>query len=69
MELLCGRVWEIPRIHSDCLCSSGHELEVAMTASKCPDWNVNGDVLDIAVYPNAQLKQVKGYDTTSLLRR
>ena len=69
MELLFGIVWEIPRTHSDSLCSSGHDLEVAMAVSKCPDWNVNGDVLDIVVYPNAQLKQVKGYGTTPLLRR
>jgi hypothetical protein len=39
-----------------------------MAASKCPAWNANGDVLDIVVYPNAQLKQVKGYGTTPLLR-
>jgi len=37
MLLLFGMVWEIPQIHSDCLCSSGHDLEVAMAASKCPD--------------------------------
>jgi hypothetical protein len=39
-----------------------------MSASKCPDWNANGDVFHIAVYPVAQPNHVKSYGTTPLLR-
>ena len=55
MELLFGIVWQQSRIYSDCLCFSERDLEVAMSASKCPDWNANGDVLDCPAEPGERL--------------
>jgi hypothetical protein len=55
MELLFGIVWEIPRIYGECLCFSEGDLEVAMSASKCPDWNTNGDVLECPAEPGEWL--------------
>jgi hypothetical protein len=56
MELPFGIVWEIPRIYSDCLCFSERDLEVAMFALKCPDWNAKGDVLECSTEPGERLR-------------
>ena len=55
MEFLFEIIWEIPKIRKGRLCFSECDLEVAMSESKCSDWNAKGDVLQCPAEPGERL--------------